>query len=85
MTKLNVMQHPVYSALHVCSGCGRVKLITTWVKFDTSFLGHEAYIVPTHCPDCFRTIICIMEDKKRKRSELRLERRIRNRIKKKLS
>jgi len=84
MIKLNVMQHPVYSALHVCTGCGKIKLITKWVKFDTSFLGPDTYIVHTHCPDCFRNIISIMEEKKRKRSELKLERRIRNRIKKKL-
>lgn len=85
MGKLNVMQHPVYSAVHMCNGCGRIKLVTKWVKADPSFLGPNTYIVPTHCPECFRNIISIMEEKKRRRGELRLERKIRNKIKKKLS
>lgn len=85
MSKLNVMQHPVYSAVHICTGCGKLKLVTRWVKFDQSFLGPEAYVVPTHCPECFRNIINIMEDRKRKKSEQRLERKILNRIRKRLS
>lgn len=85
MGKLNVMQYPVYSALHVCNGCGRIKLVTKWVRFDPVYLGTDVYLVPTHCPDCFRNIIAIMEEKKRKRTELRIERRIRNKIKRRLS
>lgn len=85
MGKLNVMQHPVYNALHVCNGCGRIKLVTKWVKFDSTYLGPDAYLVPTHCPDCFRNIISIMEDKKKRRNDMKLERKIRNRIKKKLT
>jgi len=85
MGKLNVMQHPVYGAVHVCIGCGRIKLVTKWVKYDPSYLNDNTYVVSTHCPDCFRNIISIMEDKKRKRSKLKIERKIRNKIIKKLS
>ncbi|MBN2433253.1 MAG: hypothetical protein JXQ27_17415 [Acidobacteria bacterium] len=84
MGKLNVMQHPVYGAVHVCRGCGKIKLVTKWVKYDPAYLDEDTYVVATHCPDCFRNIIAIMEEKKRKRSNLRLERKIRNKIKKKL-
>lgn len=85
MGKLNVMQHPVYNAVHICNGCGRVKLVTKWVKFDPCYLGPETYVVKTHCPDCFRNIISLMEDKKRKRSELKVEKQLRKRIKTRIS
>ena len=85
MPKLNVMQHPVYSAVHICNSCGKLKLVTEWVKFDPSYLGPETYVVPTHCPECFKKLTSMMEDKKRKRSEVRMERKIANKIRKKLT
>ena len=85
MGKLNVMQHPVYSAVHVCVGCGRIKLVTKWVKFDPSYISPDVYVVHTHCPECYRKIMALMEEKKRKRNQIKLENRIKNKIKKKLS
>ena len=85
MSKLNVMQHPVYGAVHVCNSCNKIKLVTRWVKYDPAYLGEDTYVVATHCPECFRSIIQIMEEKKRRRNELKLERKIRNKIKRKLT
>ncbi len=81
--KLNVVQHPVYTAVHVCKICNRIKLLTRWVPFDKTYITKNTYVVRTYCPECFKKVGAALDEQKQKKKEEKFRKKVLSKMKKK--
>ncbi len=81
--KLNVMQHPIYTAVHICKICNKIKLPTKWVPFDKSYISQNAYIIRTYCPECFRKVGEALDEERKKLKEEKFRKKLLKKLKSK--